>query len=132
MVRFLSDRRGTAAIEFALLAPVLVLLAIGLADGIRKNLAQIDLDSAATAGAAFARDRGGDPDATIAAMTSAVSRRHHAQVELLVCTEKPAGNRCAGLPAGRYVQVIAKAKVPTLLGSGGTPTLAATTLVRLP
>jgi hypothetical protein len=130
MARFCSDTRGTAAIEFALLAPVLVALALGLADGVRRNLMLIDLDAAAAAGAAFAQAQGPDAAAITAAMAAATNTAHVAHVEILACDGKRAG--CAGLPQGRYARVIAEAELASLLDPAGDRLLTATALVRLP
>lgn len=128
----LSDRRGSAAIEFALLAPVIVAMALGLADGVRRNLLLIDLDAAAAAGAALARDHGADTTAITAAMAAATTRQHAGRVEFIACDSAPGDRRCAALPPGRYVRVIAKAELATLLDPGEDPSLSATALVRLP
>jgi hypothetical protein len=130
MARLLSDTRGTAAIEFALLAPLLVALALGLADGVRRNLMLIDLDAAAAAGAGFAQAQGPDAAAITAAMAAATNRAHVAHVEILACDGKRAGY--AGLPAGRYARVTAAAELPSLLDPAGNRQLTATALVRLP
>jgi hypothetical protein len=132
MARLLSDTRGTAAIEFALLAPVMVLLALGLADGVRRNLLLIDLDAAAGAGAAVARDHGPDAAAITAAMAAATNRQHVARIAFIGCEGKPADGRCTGLPPGRYARIRAQADMPALLDPRRAPTLSATALVRLP
>lgn len=132
MARLFSDTRGTAAIEFALLAPVIVALALGLADGVRRNLMLIDLDAAAGAGAALARDHGPDVTAITAAMAAATNRPHVARIELIGCEGNQADGRCTGLPGGRYARIVAEAELATLLDPRRAPAVSATALVRLP
>jgi len=54
------QRRGTAGVEFALVLPLLVLLIMGLADTVRRTLAQTDADAVAQTGALMAQARGFD------------------------------------------------------------------------
>jgi Flp pilus assembly protein TadG len=65
-----QDRAGTAAIEFALILPLLALLVIGLADQVRHSLAMMDVDAVATTGAAMAVRQGFDPARIGAAMAA--------------------------------------------------------------
>ena len=58
---FLRDTRGAAAAEFALLAPVLLFLMIGVADFGRYLHMKMQLDNLARNAAEYVR-QGGDPD----------------------------------------------------------------------
>lgn len=128
MARFYHDRCGTAAIEFALVAPVLVLLVLGLADAVRQILAAMDVDTAASAGAmaALAGGEAGRIDAAIDAQDVTVRR----VVEHLACERPRQSGFCAGLPAGRYTRVAVESTVSSLFG--GRVAVAAVAIVRVP
>jgi Flp pilus assembly protein TadG len=132
MTDLATDRRGTAAIEFALVAPIMVVLVLGLADGVRRNLAMIDLDAAAHAGARTAALRG--PGAARRAI-STMLRAPGAAAEILIidCT-RPSGRAagCTALPAGRYAAVTTSRNLPSLFDPARDPVLQVTALIRLP
>ncbi|MDB5474577.1 MAG: tadG [Phenylobacterium sp.] len=69
--KLLRDRRGAAAVEFALLAPVLLLLLAGLIDVSRLIVTSLQVRAAAQAGADYARARGWDAVAVAGAVTGA-------------------------------------------------------------
>lgn len=57
---WITDRRGTAAIEFAFVAPVLLLLTLGVIDTGRMMWTAATLEHAAREGARYASLRGAD------------------------------------------------------------------------
>lgn len=121
---FAKDRRGTAAIEFALVAPIMALMIVGLADTVRRNLAMIDLDAAAHQAVLMAVARGPDAMRSAPGITA---------VRIIECTRPPGrAAGCGPLPAGRYAAVTASRRVPSLFGPGRDPDLRARVLVRLP
>jgi hypothetical protein len=123
-----SCRRGTAALEFALVAPIMALMGLGLADSVRRTLAQIDLDAAAHAGARAAV-AGRRVDAAIAALDPALA----ASVTAIDCTARLGlSGGCTALPPGRYVAVTLTDRQPSLFGADRDDLIEATALVRLP
>ena len=58
MLNFWRDRRGVAAIEFALIAPLLILLTVGIIDLGRIGFANSTIKSVAVQGARYAAIRG--------------------------------------------------------------------------
>ena len=70
--RFLRDRNGLGAVEFAVLAPVLILMFVALADlglGIYQNM---QVDSAAQYGAQYALVNGYNSDAITSAVQASM------------------------------------------------------------
>lgn len=119
-------RRGTAAIEFALAAPVLVLLLAGVVElgfGIYQAM---QVQNAAEAGALYAAENGWDPAGISAAVLNATGATgitaSPAPQQFCGC---PAANgivvaacgaTCAGGdPAGSYIQVNASAARVSIL-----------------
>src|SRR4051812_25655166 len=69
--RLVHDRRGAAAVEFALVAPILLLLLAGLLDGSRFIRQSMRVSAAAQAGADWAQRNGWNLDGINRAVTSA-------------------------------------------------------------
>jgi Flp pilus assembly protein TadG len=67
------DRRGGTAVEFALTAPVLILLLAGLIDGSRLIVATMQVKAAAQAGADYARANGFDATSITSAVLAGTS-----------------------------------------------------------
>lgn len=157
----MQNRYGTATIEFALILPIMVLLVLGLADTVRRNLAMIDVDAAVHEGADAALRYGFDSGRIRAAMATTTADISTDSVDLVECEaakggkyrddrkrgwkskrrkpKKPkpsnsvaADSSCGEWPAGRYVEVIASTEVPSLFGPAQSPTITATATVRLP
>ena len=101
---------GSAAIEFALVLPVMVLLPLGLADTARYNLAQIDVDAAVHTAAVLALKQ------TVAPQ----------EITTTVTSINP-----AAFPPGRYLRITAVKHVPSLFGPIRPPEITATAIVRL-
>ena len=131
MLGIASNRRGTATIEFAFVAPVMVLLVIGLADGVRRNLMMIDLDAAAHTGACATLVYGLDSN-RIADVVAAQDVMVKTSVALIDCTNaKISASSCAGLPAGRYARVTTTRDLFTLFSRSGDSEVRATAMMRL-
>lgn len=106
-------RRGTAALEFALLAPIIVLMVVGLADSVRRTLAQINLDAAAHAGARAAL--AGRP---VQPAVAALGPDLRPVVTSIDCSRRLGlGGGCTALPPGRYVAVTLTAGRRSLFGA---------------
>lgn len=132
MTPLLSDRHGTAAIEFALVAPIMALLIVGLADGVRRNLAMIDLDAATHTVARRVAASAMGPTRPAARMMR--GRNGAATSVTVIDCPGPSrrGGGCTGLPPGRYVTVSVSRHVSSLFGRLRDPLLQSTALVRLP
>lgn len=133
-----GDRRGSATIEFAMILPIMVLLVMGLADGVRRNLAAIDVDMVAATGAMQAVRRGFDRGRIAAAMVAQDPGVAIVGISLLECGggkgRKRRGRRgadCGALPPGRYVRIIAGRDVSSLFGPMRTRRMTSTATVRL-
>lgn len=72
MTRLARDVRGTAAVEFALVAPLLFLVLLGIMDASRSLAAYVSLRSAADDGVRYLA---GDPGRDSAAVIAEVQRR---------------------------------------------------------
>ena len=119
------DRRGTATIEFALILPIMVLLVMELADEVRRTLAAMDVDAVAATGAMWAVRHGPDGARMRAAM-AAQDGAVEAQIRIVVCD-----GACRGLPAGRYVRVVAGQRVQSLFGALRPAQVTSTATVRI-
>lgn len=125
---FAPCRRGTAALEFALVAPIMVLLAVGLADSVRRTLAQIDLDATSHAGARAAL-AGRPVEPAIAALDPGL----RPLVTRIDCTARLGlAGGCTALPPGRYIAVTLVDTVHSLFGASIDRQITSTALVRLP
>jgi Flp pilus assembly protein TadG len=141
----LSDRRGVAAVEFALLAPVMTTLVFGMVDFGTLLYQSMEVQVAAHAGADYAIKNGWNSTAVAAAVTGATSMTISAspvpaQVSACVVsgvlttttsTTCPAGS--TQTTPGSYVQVNARATFTPLIPWSvfGLPTsLAAQAMVR--
>ena len=85
------QRRGTAGVEFALVLPLLVLMIMGLADTVRRTLAQTDADAVAQTGALIAQARGFDVARIGAAMAAHDAAITVDSIVLITCGSAPGG-----------------------------------------
>ncbi len=84
-LKFLKDRRGTAFVEFGLLAPILFLVIVGIVDFGRMMWLSNSVEHAATEGARYAAVRGvGKPTVATAQQIQDFAR---AQVTLIPTSE---------------------------------------------
>ena len=140
------DIRGIAAVEFALLAPILVLLVIGAADISMALFEQMVVTNAAASGAAYASQKGYNSSGIVSAVTSATS------LSLVQATPAPSeycgcpnvssgvvnascGSTCpSGAKTGTYGSISARATYSLMFNIPGFPTstvLSSTVVVRL-
>lgn len=137
-----ADRRGVAAVEFALIAPVLCLLVAGLIDGSRLIVQTMQVKAAAQAGADYARKNGWDAAGISNAVTSATSiavTASPAPVQAADCvsgmTIAPGGPTCAGGGTpGNFITVAAQAPFAPIMpwpGLSQPATVSARAIVRL-
>ena len=131
MKPFLDDNRGSAAIEFALVAPIAVLLVLGLADTVRLELAAMDVDAAASAGAMAAVSHRYDRRRIDAAITAHDRLAQHA-IEVVHCDTPRAAAVCAAMPPGNYARVTVQNQPSWSLGSLRSRSVVAVAVVRLP
>ena len=139
----LTDREGAAAVEAALVMPMLLLLLCGLVDGSRVVVQAMQVHSAAQAGAEYARQKGWNPAAIQQAVTQASSLAVSANpapqtfrgcatatgVQQTNAATCPGGGR-----PGDFVRVYARANYTALMPWPGVPlpaTLRGDALVRL-
>jgi Flp pilus assembly protein TadG len=104
-----KDRRGAAAVEFALIAPILLLLMAGLVDGSRYIVQAMQVNAAAQAGADFAVRNGWNAAGITTAVTTATP---------LAVTASPAPTQGAGCAVGTAVQAAVGGSCPN---GGGAP-----------
>jgi Flp pilus assembly protein TadG len=147
MIRRLArDEDGAAAVEFAFVLPVFLVLIAGLYDGARFLTGELQVHAAAQAGASWASANGWDADgistavargAPIAASATPAPSLAQGCVGKGNVIQPPdsKGNCPAKEPAGSYVTVNAQAGfTPMAPGFGGVwpSTLAAQAVVRIP
>jgi Flp pilus assembly protein TadG len=138
-----ADRRGVAAVEFALIAPVLLLLAAGLIDGSRFIVQTMQVKAAAQAGADYARAHGWDAAGIAGAVTAATSiavSASPAPTQTPACIANgnlvaPPGATCAaGGTPGNFVTIAAQAPFAPIMpwpGFSRPTTVSAHAFVRL-
>jgi Flp pilus assembly protein TadG len=142
--QLLASRDGSAAVEFALLAPMLILILVGLADVSQLISQTMQVRAAAQAGADWAQRHGWDQTRVQAAVTTATTLKSvaatPAPTRMRACvsggqiTETTAANCAPGVAAGEFVNVAATAPFKGLLPWPGIvlpKTLSATALVRV-
>jgi Flp pilus assembly protein TadG len=140
-----KDRRGVAAVEFAILVPVLILLVLATADVGLAAYADIQVQSAAEAGVGYAFLHGYDSTAISSAVTGADAlsglSATPAPAQFCGCpgstgvTATTCGSSCGnGNNAGTYVKASATAVYHTLISYPIIPnkyTFASTSTVRI-
>lgn len=142
--RLLRDRRGNAAIEFALLATPLLLLLVGTVDYGLGIYRQMEVQNAAQAGAEYALKHGfaaTNISSAVTAATPLAVSANPAPVQTCGCpsgttiASATCASTCAnGQAAGYYVTVDAQATYTTILPYPGIPnsyTLTASSVVRI-
>jgi hypothetical protein len=127
MTPMMRDRRGTAAVEFALLMPALMLLLLGLADVAALASRTLQVESAARAGASYARRHGFEANGIVRAASTGLMTLREVQTAprlLHGCLLRDASivtgaKHCPGGGApGVYVKVeVSAASRPLLLRS---------------
>jgi len=122
-------RRGASAVEFGIIAPVMILLLSGLADLAAAMQQAIQLENAARAGGQFAmsfpENQAGIAAAATAALDSAAAGATVvASAPFCACPgggNAPVaceGTPCAGSPAGTYVTVTVTRPFTAIVGIG--------------
>jgi Flp pilus assembly protein TadG len=143
--RHLSDTRGTAAIEFAILSPILLALLLGVVDLGFGLYAAIQAQSAAEAGALYAAKHGWNSAGISAAVVGATGASSMAAtpaptlfcgcpsasgIATIVCTSTCTG----GVQPGEYVQVnssLARLSILSDPGLGLATTLTGESTIRI-
>lgn len=140
--RRLRNDDGNAAVEFALLVPVLILLVAGLIDFGRAYFTKMQLENAARAGAQYGLLHGSDDLATIQDVVRQASEVPTADLTVststfCACPDGTAQNcvsgDCGGFKPGTYVTIGAQtAFVPVFpfANSSRPATITGTALVR--
>ncbi len=139
-----SGRSGTAAVEFGLVAPMLVLLLVGMCDFGMAIWEQMEVGNAARAGAAYASVHGWNSAAieTAAASATELASIRVAVSETCGCPSSSHGvvaaacgsNCTVGVPAGAYVVVDATAQYNLIVpypGFSSPMTLSAQAMARI-
>jgi Flp pilus assembly protein TadG len=144
LARLCDDARGAAAVEFAMLLPVLLLMLAGLIDVTRLISHTMQVKAAAQAGADFAQVRGWKPDEIAGAVTAATQLSVSASPAPAMATacvsgqtivETTASTCAAGGPPGRFVTVAAQGPFKPLIpwpGMGMPRAVTAQAVVRIP
>lgn len=107
--RQLIDSAGVAAVEFALVAPVLILLLVGTVDIGTAYWEKTEIDNAAWAGAVYAAVNGNNSSGISAAMSSATG---------LTSIQSAVGQRFYGCPTASGITAEPSASITC--GPGGT------------
>ena len=140
--RRLRNDDGNAAVEFALLVPVLILLVAGLIDFGRAYFTKMQLENAARAGAQYGLLHGGDDLATIQDVVRQASEVPTANLTVsttnfCACPDGTAQvcstGDCGGFKPGSYIGINAQtAFVPIFpfANSSRPATITGTALVR--
>ncbi len=113
--RALADRRGTSAVEFAIIAPVLAFLLLGIVDGWSFATSTLAARAAVEAATTYFIGGGGDPTA---AQTIALSSWNNPPADAAVaiaesCQCNGAASGCSGIcaatsmPPAAYMQISA-------------------------
>jgi hypothetical protein len=99
MSGFWSDRRGTSAVEFAFVAPVLVALAVGSMEGGLLTHRYYDMEAAVASGAQYVMRGGSDMSVAQAVILSGwTTKSDNAQVKLTQsCRCASTAAACGGL-----------------------------------
>ena len=140
-----DDERGLSGIEFAIIAPVLILSFIATADFGLAIYAKMEVENAAQAGTQYAAVNGYTSSSVSSAVTSATSlsglSASPAPTEFCGCpstsgvTTATCGTNCAsGAAAGTYVTASAQATYSTIVSYPGIPasyTFSSTSTVRI-
>jgi Flp pilus assembly protein TadG len=143
--RLAGDRRGAAAVEAALVMPMLLVCMAGMIDGGRAILQALQLQAAAQAGADFARSKGGDltgvgTAATLAtpltvSLSPAPTTLEGCATPNGITPAKKHKDKCPGnTDPGTFVVVTAASAFQTLMpwpGLGWQPVMKATAAVRI-
>ncbi|MET3949447.1 TadE family protein [Arthrobacter sp. UYEF36] len=117
-----NSERGAAAVEFAILAPILIMLLLGIMEFGRAYNAQITLSNAAREGVRVMAISNVQPDAKSAAKSAASALAPALQDEKIVFKYQttpattPAPTACA---AGRQVTVTIDYSLTTMTGIAG-------------
>lgn len=122
--RIKSERDGAVAVEFAFVLPILLLMIAGLIDGSRFIVQQMQVESAAQAGAAQVMSKGWNEAAVIQAITGATSLPVGAEPAprlISACLSADSlveisGSTCpSGEAAGKYVLASARVAFDPLM-----------------
>jgi Flp pilus assembly protein TadG len=140
-----SDTRGTAAIEFAILTPILLALLLGVVDLGFGLYAAIQAQSAAEAGALYAAEKGWNSAGISAAVVNATGASSMAAtpaptlfcgcpsasgIATIVCTSTCTG----GVQPSEYVQVnsaLARLSILVDTGLGMATTVTGVSIIRI-
>jgi Flp pilus assembly protein TadG len=146
VLQFLFDKRGTAAIEFGMIAVFLCFLFLGTMDFGMGYWEQMQVGNAARAGSEYAANKGWDQSGITTAVTSATSLHSitatPAPAQTCGCPSATAGittatcgaNCLGGGTAGTYVTVVARTSYSTIFSYPGIDnplTLIASATVRI-
>jgi len=105
ILAFLRDRRGVAAVEFAFIAPILVLVVAGINDGAQLILKQNNMHSGVSAAAEYIMRGGSDmPTAQTIGLSAWPSHSSSASVTTnKMCYCGSTGGSCTSLCADQSV-----------------------------
>jgi Flp pilus assembly protein TadG len=129
--KFRRDRRGVTAVEFAIIAPILIGMFVSVIDLGLGLYTQVQLANAAQAGAAYAMQKGYNASAmaTVAQSSTRLTNLTVATSQFCGCpsatgvTTTSCTASCGdGLTAGTFAQVTATKDYSTLLSYPGLPT----------